>query len=73
MIDMRDDAEVTGQLDRHGGLHYAGVPRDGQRTGPPERLTAEVTENPPALFALLIRFGGDNRAHTARSVSFDCT
>jgi hypothetical protein len=30
MIDMRDDAEITGQLDRHGGLHYAGVPKDGQ-------------------------------------------
>ncbi len=34
MIDMRDDAEIAGQLDRHEGAHYAGVPRDGQRTRP---------------------------------------
>src|SRR5206468_12027871 len=30
VIDVRDDAEVAGQLDRHEGAHYAGVRRDGQ-------------------------------------------
>jgi hypothetical protein len=30
MIDMRDDAEVSGQLDRHKARHYAGVHRVGQ-------------------------------------------
>ncbi len=33
VIDVRDDAEVAGQLDRHEGAHYAGVPRGGQRNG----------------------------------------
>ena len=26
VIDVRDDAEIAGQLDRHEGAHYAGVP-----------------------------------------------
>src|SRR5262245_27651982 len=30
MIDVRDNAEVAGQLDRHEAEHYAGVPKDGQ-------------------------------------------
>src|SRR5438105_14709768 len=30
MIDMRDDAEVSGQLDRHKAVHYAGVRMMGQ-------------------------------------------
>jgi hypothetical protein len=30
MIDMRDDAEVSGQLDRHKAVHYAGAGRVGQ-------------------------------------------
>jgi hypothetical protein len=30
VIDMRDDAKVSGQLDRHKAQHYAGVRRVGQ-------------------------------------------
>jgi hypothetical protein len=30
VIDMRDDAKVSGQLDRHKAQHYAGVHRVGQ-------------------------------------------
>jgi hypothetical protein len=30
VIDMRDDAEISGQLDRHKAQHYAGVRRVGQ-------------------------------------------
>jgi hypothetical protein len=30
MIDMRDDAEVSGQLNRHKAVHYAGALLVGQ-------------------------------------------
>jgi hypothetical protein len=30
VIDMRDDAEISGQLDRHKALHYAGASSVGQ-------------------------------------------
>ena len=30
MIDVRDDAEIAGQLDRHRERHYAGAPGHGQ-------------------------------------------
>jgi hypothetical protein len=30
VIDMRDDAEISGQLDRHKALHYAGAASVGQ-------------------------------------------
>jgi hypothetical protein len=30
VIDMRDDAKIPGQLDRHKAQHYAGVPVMGQ-------------------------------------------
>jgi hypothetical protein len=30
VIDMRDDAEISGQLDRHKAQHYAGVAGVGQ-------------------------------------------
>src|SRR4051794_2505629 len=30
VIDMRDDAEISGQLDRHKAVHYAGAGRVGQ-------------------------------------------
>src|SRR2546430_7900315 len=33
VIDMRDDAEIPGQLDRHKALHYAGASSVGQSTG----------------------------------------
>ena len=50
MIDVRDDAEVAGQLDRHGAEHYAGAPKDGQlnraagktRCSIPRRLSSRV-------------------------------
>jgi hypothetical protein len=32
VIDMRDDAEVTSELDRHKALHYAGAHCAGQST-----------------------------------------
>ncbi len=34
VIDMRDDAEIPGQLDRHKALHYAGASSVGQSGGP---------------------------------------
>src|SRR5205085_3088986 len=34
VIDMRDDAEVSGQLDRHKALHYAGAAGVGQSEWP---------------------------------------
>jgi hypothetical protein len=40
MIDMRDDAEVAGQLDRHEGEQYAGAPRGGQSTEPRGEFTS---------------------------------
>ena len=33
VIDMRDDAEIPGQLDRHKALHYAGASSVGQSGG----------------------------------------
>ena len=57
VIDVRDDAEIAGQLDRHEGAHYAGAPEGGQRTRPvtrtatthsvchPDRRKAERTSN----------------------------
>src|SRR5436189_2155042 len=33
VIDMRDDAEISGQLDRHKALHYAGTASVGQSEG----------------------------------------
>ena len=30
VIDMRDDAEIAGQLDRHEAAHYAGAAKEGQ-------------------------------------------
>jgi hypothetical protein len=30
VIDMRDDAKISSQLDRHKAVHYAGVPVVGQ-------------------------------------------
>jgi hypothetical protein len=33
VIDMRDDAEIPGQLDRHKALHYAGASSVGQSSG----------------------------------------
>jgi hypothetical protein len=40
MIDMRDDAEVSGQLDRHKAVHYAGARRVGQLVVPLPRARA---------------------------------
>jgi len=36
VIDMRDDAEISGQLDRHKALHYAGASSVGQSEAPRE-------------------------------------
>src|SRR5664279_3780880 len=33
VIDMRDDAKISGQLDRHKALHYAGASSVGQSEG----------------------------------------
>src|SRR6478752_8782186 len=46
MIDMRDDAEISGELDRHGGPHYAGAAWYGQRSGRPHsRLLSRSLED----------------------------
>ena len=52
MIDVRDDAEVAGQLDRHGGEHYAGVPKDGQLNRAAEKALRAGLE--PRLLNLVI-------------------
>jgi hypothetical protein len=40
VIDVRDNAKIAGQLDRHEGAHYAGARKDGQLTGAPATSTA---------------------------------
>src|SRR5437868_10373991 len=56
MIDMGDDAEVSGQLDRHKAVHYAGVRMMGQsergsrradqRRSPRRPATEELPSSP---------------------------
>src|SRR5688572_2265980 len=46
VIDMRDDAEIAGQIDRHKALHYASVSSVGQ---------SEWASDPPWPIAELFR------------------